>query len=258
MSKAMAIVEGVEINCEALDVTAKRISRDCDGERSFGVFTLNLDHVVKLRRSPEFRAAYRKARYVTADGYPIVWASHLSGAKVQRVAGSDLVIPICETAARAGQPIFLFGSTFVSLAGAARRLENLIPDLEIAGVLAPEAQFVPTSDTASEYAQHIAGSGAKICLVALGAPKQEIFTSRAIDQTTGVAFVCIGAGLDYLSGTQARAPRWVRNNGGEWLWRLLSDPVRLGRRYLDCIAVLPHLLFTSLSAKRSYRLHTKI
>jgi N-acetylglucosaminyldiphosphoundecaprenol N-acetyl-beta-D-mannosaminyltransferase len=251
MTQAMAVVEGVAINCSALVPTAMRISSDCNNEVSFGVFTLNLDHVVKLRRSAEFRAAYRKARYVTADGYPIVWAGRLSGAKVQRVTGSDLVIPLCEAAARAGQPVYLFGSTFASLAGAARRLKGTIPNLEIAGTLSPEAQFEPTSEFAGKYARHIAESGAKICLVALGAPKQEIFTSFAVGQTAGVAFVCIGAGLDFLSGAQARAPLWARNIGAEWLWRLLSDPARLGRRYLDCLAVLPFLLLTSLSAKRS-------
>lgn len=250
MTRAMAVVEGVAINCEALVPTAMRISSDCNNELSFGVFTLNLDHVVKLRRSAEFRAAYRKARYVTADGYPIVWAGRLSGAKVERIAGSDLVIPLCQAAARAGQPVYLFGSTFASLAGAARHLKSTIPKLEIAGALSPEPQFEATSVSAEIYARHIAQSGAKICLVALGAPKQEIFTSRAVSQTTGVAFVCIGAGLDFLSGAQVRAPHWARSIGAEWLWRLLSDPARLWRRYLDCIVVLPMLLLTSLSAKR--------
>jgi N-acetylglucosaminyldiphosphoundecaprenol N-acetyl-beta-D-mannosaminyltransferase len=251
MTQAMPVVEGVAINCDALLPTAMRISSDCNNELSFGVFTLNLDHVVKLRRNAEFRAAYRKARYVTADGYPIVWAGRLSGAKVQRVTGSDLVIPLCEAAASAGQPVFLFGSTFASLAGAARRLKDKIPKLEIAGVLAPEARFDPTSEVAAQYARQISASGAKICLIALGAPKQEIFTSLAVGQTTGVAFVCVGAGLDFLSGVQTRAPRWARHMGLEWLWRLLRDPARLGRRYLDCLVVLPILIFTSLSSKRA-------
>ena len=70
-------VEKGKINCEALVPTNARIAGDCDTCSSFAVLAINLDHVVKLRRSAEFRAAYRKALYVLADGNPIVWAGRL-------------------------------------------------------------------------------------------------------------------------------------------------------------------------------------
>ena len=243
-------VEGVAINCEALLPTSARISNDCNSGSSFGVFTLNLDHVVKLRQSPDFRAAYRTARYVTADGFPIVWAGRLTGANVGRVAGADLIEPLCAVAARSNQPVFLFGGRFEALAGAARHLVAQFPGLEIAGVYAPEANFDPNSEHAVAYARLIAQSGAKICFVALGAPKQEYFAATAINQTTGVAFVCIGAGLDFLAGVQTRAPRWVQVACAEWLWRLLREPGRMARRYLDCLLVLPSVLFSSSVRQR--------
>ncbi len=240
-------VEGVPVNCEALLPTSARISRDCDRGSSFGVFTLNLDHVVKLRRNAEFRAAYRAARYVTADGLPIVWAGRLTGLNVGRVTGADLIEPLCAAAAKSGQPVFLFGGRFEALAGAARHLTAQCPALNIAGALAPEANFDPTSGQAVAYAHLIAESGAKICFVALGAPKQEVFTSVAVEVTQGVAFVCIGAGLDFLAGTQTRAPKLVQALGAEWLWRLLSNPGRMAKRYLECLLVLPSVLLPSLT-----------
>jgi exopolysaccharide biosynthesis WecB/TagA/CpsF family protein len=250
MGSSSFVVEGITINCEALVPTALRISDDCDRGSSFGVFTLNLDHLVKLRRNPDFRAAYCKARYVTADGFPIVLAGRLNGADINRVTGADLIEPLCAEAARAAQPVFLFGSTFESLAGAARHLKAKFPALEIAGACAPEASFDPTSERAASYARQIAESGAKICFVALGAPKQELFAAAALGQTTGTAFVCIGAGLDFLSGIQRRAPRWTQTVGAEWLWRLAGDPVRFGRRYFDCLTVLPSLLLPNLAGPR--------
>jgi N-acetylglucosaminyldiphosphoundecaprenol N-acetyl-beta-D-mannosaminyltransferase len=240
-------VEGVPVNCDALLPTSARISKDCDHGSSFGVFTLNLDHVVKLRRNAEFRAAYGAARYVTADGLPIVWAGRLTGVNVGRVTGADLIEPLCAAAAKSGQPVFLFGGRFDALAGAARHLVAQCPSLNIAGAFAPEADFDPTSEQAATYARMIAESGAKICFVALGAPKQEVFTSIAVKQTEGVAFVCIGAGLDFLAGTQTRAPRLMQTLGGEWLWRLLSNPGRMAKRYLDCLLVLPSVLLPSLT-----------
>lgn len=212
------------------------------------MFTLNLDHIIKLRRDSSFRAAYRNARHVTADGFPIVWAGRLGGMRPDRVTGADLIEPLCDAAARSGLPIFLFGSTFESLRRTASYLAKRHPGLEIAGVASPEWGFDPKSKSAVEYSRMIAQSGAGICFVGLGAPKQEIFTETAIaGSAAGLAFVCIGAGLDFLSRNQIRAPRWVRAAGAEWLWRLLSDPKRFGRRYLDCLLVLPSVLLASVT-----------
>jgi UDP-N-acetyl-D-mannosaminuronic acid transferase (WecB/TagA/CpsF family) len=58
---------------------------------SFSVCTLNLDHVVQLQRRSDFRAAYRRARFVTADGFPIVMLGRLLGTHISRTTGADLV-----------------------------------------------------------------------------------------------------------------------------------------------------------------------
>jgi UDP-N-acetyl-D-mannosaminuronic acid transferase (WecB/TagA/CpsF family) len=61
--------------------------------------------------------------------------------------------------------------------------------------------------------------------------------------------VSIGAGLDFIAGHQTRAPLWVRRIAMEWLWRMLTNPRRLTRRYLDCILILPGLTFVALAAR---------
>jgi UDP-N-acetyl-D-mannosaminuronic acid transferase (WecB/TagA/CpsF family) len=65
-----------------------------------------------------------------------------------------------------------------------------------------------------------------------------------------MGFVSIGAGLDFIAGFQTRAPLWVRRIAMEWLWRMLSDPRRLAKRYLDCALVLPDL---ALAARKQGR-----
>jgi exopolysaccharide biosynthesis WecB/TagA/CpsF family protein len=250
MTTSSFVVEGVAVNCDTLAATAASISSDCNAPESFGVFTLNLDHVVKLRRNAAFRAAYEKARYVTADGFPIVWAGRLSGRAFKRVTGADLIEPLCAEAARARQPIYMFGSQSDALSGAALQLTAAFPSLVIAGARAPEFDFDPISEGAAAYVREIAASGAKICFVALGAPKQEMFSAFAIERTTGIAFVCIGAGLDFIAGVQTRAPQWTQAIGAEWLWRLLGNPERLARRYLRCLSVLPSVLMSSLVGQR--------
>jgi len=241
------LVEGVNVQTWSLDEASSRICGEVGNGRSFSVFTINLDHITKLRRNPRFRAAYDHARIVLADGFPIVLAGRLQGRALSRAPGSDLIAPLCAEASLRNIPIVLFGSTFDTLRIAARELKTQHPGLAISGVYSPDHDFDPYSDTANEGIAFIKASGARLCFLALGAPKQELFADRCLDETDGVSFVCIGAGLDFLSGQQTRAPKFVQSIGCEWLWRMASNPRRLARRYLDCLLVFPGVVLSGLT-----------
>lgn len=243
------LVEGVSVQTFTLEEASTRICDDVSSGKAFSVFTLNLDHVVKLRSDPAFRAAYDRARVVLADGFPIVLSGRLQGRKVERTTGADLIEPLCREASRRELPVMLFGSTFETLSGAARHLKARYPDLVIAGVYAPEHGLDVLSDRANEGIDFIRSSGARVCFVALGAPKQEIFADRCAAEIEGVSFICIGAGLDFLAGHQRRAPKFFQATGLEWLWRMLNNPRRLARRYLDCLYVFPGVLLEGLSRR---------
>lgn len=219
--------------------------------QGFAVATLNLDHVVKLRRNPTFRAAYQAHSHVVADGNPIVWMARLSGRRdVTLVPGSELIAPVAAMAARLGVPLAFLGSTEPVLRAAAERLQADHPGLKVVACLAPPYGFDPESAAADALIDQVAASGARICLLALGAPKQEVLAARGLARQPGLGFLSIGAGLDFIAGHQTRAPVWVRKIAMEWLWRMLSNPRRLARRYLDCALVLPSLTVTALKARR--------
>lgn len=217
--------------------------------RGFRVATLNLDHVVKLRRSPDFAAAYGQQTHITADGNPIVWLSRLAGEDISLLPGSDLVIPVAECAARTGVSLVLLGSSDAALAGAAETLLARCPGIEISLCVAPPMGFDPTGPFARDIVAQIDASGAGLCLIALGAPKQEIFAAFAGKELPNVGFLSIGAGLDFLAGYQTRAPRWVRRIAAEWLWRLMQNPRRLARRYGACLAILPGLTAQAIAMR---------
>lgn len=216
-------------------------------KRGFALATLNLDHVVKLKRDPVFRAAYLAQTHVVADGNPIVWLSGMAGREVELIPGSDTIRPLVEIAARTSTPIAFLGSTQETLDAAGKALQAEFPGLQIAAAIAPPYGFDPEGDAAADALAVIEKSGAGLCLLALGAPKQEILAARGRTLAPSVGFVSIGAGLDFISGQQKRAPVWVRKLALEWLWRMLSSPARLAGRYLSCIAILPGLM---LMAKR--------
>ncbi len=216
--------------------------------RGFAVATLNLDHIVKLRRDPRFRRAYAAQTHVVADGNPVVWLSHVAGQHdVRLVPGSELIRPVAELAARMGVPVAFLGSTEPVLRNAAERLQADYPGLKVAACLAPPMGFDPESGAADAMLDQVAASGARLCFLALGAPKQEVLAARGFARHPDLGFLSIGAGLDFIVGHQVRAPLWVRRIAMEWLWRMLTNPRRLAKRYFDCAVVLPGLL---LEARR--------
>jgi N-acetylglucosaminyldiphosphoundecaprenol N-acetyl-beta-D-mannosaminyltransferase len=239
-------VDGVTINVVSVpDAVSSIVSAAQHGD-NFSVCTLNLDHVVQLQQRPDFRAAYRRARFVTADGFPIVVLSRLMGAPIKRTTGADLVEPVCREAQKSRLPIFMLGSNDRTLSATAKRLSERFRGLEVAGYYAPGANFDPYSSQADYAIDRIRASGARLCFVALGAPRQELFAARCLDELNGTGMLCIGAALDFIAGTQTRAPSLAQKTGFEWAWRMLREPRRLGPRYARCLAAVPRLVVRTI------------
>lgn len=214
--------------------------------QGFALATLNVDHLVKLKRDPEFRTAYEAQDFVTADGHPIVWLSRLGGQPVSLVTGSDMTEPLVVAAAAAGAPVALVGATCESLDRCAAALEERVPNLKVVAKISPPMGFDPSGMEAENTLEELRRSGARFCLLALGAPKQELFAARGRKQTPEIGFASVGAGVDFIAGTQTRAPAWIRRIAMEWVWRLASNPRRFARRYLDCALVLPGAAMNAL------------
>jgi N-acetylglucosaminyldiphosphoundecaprenol N-acetyl-beta-D-mannosaminyltransferase len=239
-------VDGIAINVHSLPEAVSSIVDAAQHGDNFSVCTLNLDHVDKLQHHPEFLNAYRRARFVTADGFPIVALSRLAGSHIDRTTGADLVEPVCREAGNNGLPVFLLGSNESTLTMASQRLRRRYKRLDIVGCLAPGQHFEPYSGEADIAIDRIRRSGAKICFVALGAPRQELFAARCLDELTGTGMLCIGAALDFIAGTQTRAPGFSQRYGLEWAWRMMKSPRRLGPRYARCIGTVPQLVARSM------------
>jgi exopolysaccharide biosynthesis WecB/TagA/CpsF family protein len=82
----------------------------------------------------------------------------------------------------------------------------------------------------------------------VGCPQQEILAKalQSRGRARGLA-LCVGASINFLTGSERRAPKWIQYAGLEWLYRLLNDPTRLARRYLirgpRIFLLLPRLHF---------------
>ena len=246
MDTGSATVDGWKINLPSQGVAVRRILDAASARECFSVFTLNLDHLVKLRHLPEFRRAYRSAKFVTADGAPVAKLARRECPSLKTTTGADLLLPLCKGASERGLPVFLFGSSKEVLDATAQALRSATSDkLSIAGYDAPPADFDPRGAQADKFISQIRRSGCALCFIFLGAPKQELFATRAVEQGLKVGFLCVGAAADFIAGTQVRAPLAWRELGVEWLWRLLHNPRRLLSRYFACALLLAELRWSA-------------
>lgn len=235
----LATVDGWPITTPTLGVAIADTIMLARARCGFSLFTLNLDHLVKLRQSPAFQHAYRKAALVTADGAPVAWLSRKQAAGIERTTGADLLLPLIKAAAHNDLPVYLFGSSQEVLQRSVEALGRLTHGrIRIAGVHAPSASFDPRGPEGEAAIARIRQTGAALCFVALGAPKQEVFSERAVEAGARCGFICVGAALDFLAGSQVRAPRLFQFAGLEWAWRLATNPRRLAARYARCAHLL--------------------
>lgn len=231
--------QNVRINVPTWDALRTTVASRLAKRQGFALATLNLDHLVKLSSNPEFSNAYGAQDLICADGNPIVWMSRLAGRAVDLIPGSDAILPLARIAAEQSVTVALVGSTQETLETAASHMEANVPGLRVVRCIAPAFGFDPKGEEARAIFEQLTASGAGLCFVALGAPKQEVFAAQGRIFAPEIGFASIGAGLDFYSGAQERAPEWVRALALEWAWRMVSSPARMAPRYAKCMAILP-------------------
>jgi N-acetylglucosaminyldiphosphoundecaprenol N-acetyl-beta-D-mannosaminyltransferase len=229
--RARLRIGDVWIDAVTLSEALQAIERLVASRRGGAVFTPNVDHLVKASSHAAFRDAYSRVTLSLTDGMPLVWVSRLLGCRLpERVAGSDLLLPLLQLAARRGWSVYLLGGA-PGVAEAAAKMLACEMGIAVAGW--NDARIEPDgSDRTGESIARVRAASADLILVALGPPKQELWIDRAREAGVHGVALGVGASLDFLVGKYRRAPRWMARIGLEWLFRLVQEPRRLWRRYL--------------------------
>jgi len=211
------------------------------------VYTPNVDHVVLAEHDTRFAEAYARADLSFADGMPLVALSRLRSVRLpEKVSGSDFMLPLMDRAAMRGWRVYLLGGMDGVADTAAKRLLERCPTLKIVGRDPAHIDLAaPPAQRAAEIVR-IKETKPDVVLVALGAPKQEIWIDDVATALAPAVLIGVGASLDFLAGTAVRAPQWMSRVGLEWLHRLGKDPKRMVQRYLVRDAEFPAILARQL------------
>jgi len=239
----VADVLGLPIACVTyVDVLSHLNNCLAKRQKTFCV-TLNLDILRITGEKPDFHKVVQKSDFVFADGMPILWLAKLNKQNSEipeRVAGCDIAHDLCRLSHRNGYRVFILGAAPGVADLAVEKLRAELPNMQVAGTYSPA--FSELQDTAQSQAiiERINQANTDILLVALGAPKQELWIAKNLAQLdVGVILPC-GGSIDFIAGVQKKSPQWIGKLGLEWFYRMAYNPKRLFERYI--VHDLPFLI----------------
>ncbi|MCI0550590.1 MAG: WecB/TagA/CpsF family glycosyltransferase [Anaerolineae bacterium] len=225
---------------ELLDVGVDSLNYDCTCEKivqwaqmqdSRYLCIANVHMLMEAYDSPPFKIIVNNADLVVPDGMPLVWMMQLKGYRNQsRVYGPTLMLHVLESAARENIPVGFYGGAPHVLESLVERMQTRYEGLNVVFSLSPPFRELSPQEDA-EIIQAINKTGVRILFVGLGCPKQEIWMANHHGKINAV-MLGVGAAFDFHAEIKLQAPAWMQGLGLEWLFRLLTEPRRLWKRYL--------------------------
>jgi exopolysaccharide biosynthesis WecB/TagA/CpsF family protein len=212
--------------------------------------TPNAGHLTNIFDNPELSEIYSTAELSLIDGWPIALAAkNASKLKITRVTGSDL-LPELFSQLTKDVRVGIVGGNDESLIR--QSLETRFPNLNI--------QIIDTSQwTNSVYdirrlRELVQYNALSIVLLCLGHPKQELLAKELKNYDWAGSrpdwIMCVGATIDFLTGEQKRAPRFIQKFGLEWFFRLVTNPKKFTHRYLNAVIPSLKLIFKSFGMRK--------
>ncbi len=240
-----ATVLGCRVDAVGTAEAVERIVGFARGSRPSLVVTLGTEMIVCAQNDPQFREVVNASALSLCDTVGVLFAARLQGAALrERVAGVELIDPLCEALAREGLPVYFLGGKGDTAARAAAVLAGRHPGLRIAG--ARDGYFAADEDDAVTRTIH--ASGARVLLAGLGSPRQELWLARRLGECGCGAGIGVGGSFDVIAGNVARAPEVWRRLNLEWLYRLVREPARWRRQL-----ALPKFVALALVERATHR-----
>jgi len=223
---------GVGVSALTLSQAINQVTAWIESRACQYVSICTVHTIMECRRNERVRQAVNRAGLAAPDGMPLVWLSKWKSRQpVNRVYGPDFMLALCERSAARGYRHYFYGGAADVPELLATRLRTRFPGLNIVGTHSPPFRPLTAAEDADIIAR-INRTGADIVWVGLGAPKQDVWMAAHRSQLTAPVLIGVGAAFDFHTGRIPQAPKWMQQNGLEWLFRLWQEPKRLWYRYL--------------------------
>jgi exopolysaccharide biosynthesis WecB/TagA/CpsF family protein len=227
-------IAGTDISITTYNHATEMICKAAENRQSMAVAAISIHGVMLGTYNRKFGTKINELDLATPDGQGIRWALNLLYRLnlTDRVYGPKLMLSVVQEAAKRNLGIYLYGSTENIIENLSRALLNKAPDLRIVGTNSPPFRPLTNEETANDLLK-IKNSGAQIVFVGLGCPKQETWVHDNRNCLPAV-LIAVGAAFDFISGHKRQAPEWVQKCGLEMVFRVITEPRRLWRRFILC------------------------
>jgi N-acetylglucosaminyldiphosphoundecaprenol N-acetyl-beta-D-mannosaminyltransferase len=206
----------------------------CIAQREFGNYIVvsNANDAVISHKRADVREAVNESSLSVPDGISMIFLARLYGYNLKkRVYGQALMSDFLQSAEKNSYSNFFYGSTPETLDLLIKNLRERFPNLKISGSYSPPFRELSEAED-KEIVDNINKLSPDVVWVGLGCPKQQLWMYQFRKKLKVPVMVGVGAAFDFMAGTKAQAPSWIRDNGFEWLFRLVAEPRRLWKRYL--------------------------
>jgi N-acetylglucosaminyldiphosphoundecaprenol N-acetyl-beta-D-mannosaminyltransferase len=198
------------------------------------VVTPNIDHIATLRRFPPMARAYDNAARIVCDGWPVQAYARWCGLRIGRVTGCEITAELMRMAPYpAWQRLFFVVDSAETERGVREWAGRNEVDCE---VTVPPFGFDRDASYCQGLAEAIRDYRATILVMAVGAPRSEVFVDTYRAMLPPCWALCVGQAVKIELGLVRRASPCWQLVGMEWLWRLLQEPSRLTKRYVMATA----------------------
>ncbi len=223
---------GVQIDAVDYEAALSRLLHCARSRTRYAATALAVHGVMTGALDAEHRYRLNHLDMIVPDGMPVRWGLNwVYGCKLpDRVYGPNLMLMACESAAKESIPIYLFGSDSETLAKLAENLQHRFPDLRVAGCEASLFRTL-TLEESTALAERINQSGAGLVFVGLGCPRQETWAYE-MSPSIHMPILTVGAAFAFHAGAIGQAPSWMQRSGLEWVFRFITEPKRLWKRYV--------------------------
>ncbi len=229
---SMTTIGGVPVAAVTFDAACALVGTAAPSSDGLPIRLVNAWSIALSDRDADYREVLCGPGVNLPDGAPVSWAikvRHFSARKSERVRGPSMFWSCTQPGRLVSAPLLLGGTEEV-LHGLDSAIRRLNPKIQIAGMYAPP--YAPLTDASlRSWATKATSCGATHMWVGLGTPKQDYATAY-LARATGLPCIGVGAAFGFYAGSQRQAPSWVQRIAFEWLFRLLTEPKRLWRRYL--------------------------
>jgi N-acetylglucosaminyldiphosphoundecaprenol N-acetyl-beta-D-mannosaminyltransferase len=225
-------VLGVKVDSLSFDIATDRLETWIQERTYTRVVTFtNVHAVMEARRDGTFGQVLKQADMICPDGMPLVWFDRVRGGSTSRVCGPEFMLEFFRRTEQKGYSHFFYGAAPTVVEHLAASLQSQFPGAAIAGFYSPPYRPL-TSEEDDAIVKRINSAAPDVLWVGLGCPKQERWMEEHREKIRVPVMLGVGQAFAIHAGFLPQAPRWIRDSGLEWLFRLFREPRRLWRRYL--------------------------